>query len=171
MKKSKKTFDAVHMMRQLRDRLGEQCKDMTFGEQKQHIRTRLGSKPPRERPRVRTMPNDIEARFHQEMLSVFRKAKDECHFKPTRFLQMVSDLGGLQAAKALLHAEGYSEGLTTSSSRGLSFLVKTSWPRRGGGCENLVMDMPNTACPGRSSHSRCAQFFGWSVICQASKRK
>jgi hypothetical protein len=49
MKKSKKSFDAVHMMRQLRDRLSEQCKDMAFEEQQQYIRERLRSQPPRER--------------------------------------------------------------------------------------------------------------------------
>ncbi|MCY3669368.1 MAG: hypothetical protein OXH81_27250, partial [Gemmatimonadetes bacterium] len=45
MKKSKKSFDAVHTMRQLRDRLNEQCKDMTFEEQKRFIRARLSGKP------------------------------------------------------------------------------------------------------------------------------
>lgn len=45
MKKSKKSFDAVHMMRQLRDRLNEQCKDMTFEEQKRFIRACLSGKP------------------------------------------------------------------------------------------------------------------------------
>lgn len=45
MKKNKKSFDAVHMMRQIRDRLSEQCKDMTFEEQKQYIRERLSGKP------------------------------------------------------------------------------------------------------------------------------
>ena len=45
MKKSKKAFDAVHTMRQLRDRLNEQCKDMTFEEQKRFIRARLSGKP------------------------------------------------------------------------------------------------------------------------------
>jgi len=45
------------------------------------------------------------------MLSVYRRAKDECHYNATRFLQMVSEQGGLQAAKSLLHAEDYSEGL------------------------------------------------------------
>jgi hypothetical protein len=53
LKKNKKSFDAVHMMRQLRDSLSEQCKDMTFEEQKQYIRERLSSKPPQERPRAR----------------------------------------------------------------------------------------------------------------------
>ena len=44
MKKSEQSFDAVQMMRQLRDRLGAQCKDMTFEEQKQYIRERLRGK-------------------------------------------------------------------------------------------------------------------------------
>ncbi len=45
MKKSEKSFDAVQMMRQLRDRLSAQCKEMTFEEQKQYIRERLSGKP------------------------------------------------------------------------------------------------------------------------------
>lgn len=53
MKKNKKSFDAVHMMRQLRDRLSEQCQDMTFEEQQQYIRERLSGKLPQERPKAR----------------------------------------------------------------------------------------------------------------------
>ncbi len=58
------------------------------------------------------MGGDLEARFHQQMLLVYKKAKDECHYNATRFLQLVGEQGGLQAAKTLLHADGYSEGLT-----------------------------------------------------------
>jgi uncharacterized protein with NAD-binding domain and iron-sulfur cluster len=58
------------------------------------------------------MLDDLEVRFHREMLCVYRRAKDECHYNATRFLHMVSEQGGLAAAKSLLHAEGYSEGLT-----------------------------------------------------------
>ncbi len=46
MKKSEKTFDAVHMMRQIRDRLSEQCKNMTFEEQQQYIKERLSDQEP-----------------------------------------------------------------------------------------------------------------------------
>lgn len=53
MKKSKQSFDAVHMMRQIRDRLSEQCKDMTFEEQQQYIKKRLSDQPPQERSRAR----------------------------------------------------------------------------------------------------------------------
>jgi hypothetical protein len=45
MKKREKPFDAVRMMRQIRDRLSEQCKEMTFEEQKQYIREGLSGKP------------------------------------------------------------------------------------------------------------------------------
>jgi len=64
------------------------------------------------------MPNDIVDRFHQEMLSIYSRAKDECDYNATRFLRMVSEQGGLQAARSLLHAEGYSEGLTALWERG-----------------------------------------------------
>jgi len=47
MKKSEKSFDAVQMMRQIRDRLSTQCKEMTFEEQKRYIRERLSGKPTR----------------------------------------------------------------------------------------------------------------------------
>ena len=50
MKKSEKSFDAVQMMRQIRDRLSAQCKEMTFEEQKQYIRERLSGKPTKEQP-------------------------------------------------------------------------------------------------------------------------
>ena len=50
MKKREKSFDAVQLMRQLRDRLSTQCKDMTFEEQKRYIRERLSGTPPKEQP-------------------------------------------------------------------------------------------------------------------------
>lgn len=50
MKKNKKSFDAVQMMRQIRDRLSAQCQEMTFEEQKRYIRERLSGKPTKEKP-------------------------------------------------------------------------------------------------------------------------
>jgi len=46
MGKHKKTFDAVQTMRDIRDRLSEQFKHMSFAEQKRYMRERLGVKPP-----------------------------------------------------------------------------------------------------------------------------
>lgn len=56
--------------------------------------------------------SDLEYRFHDEMLEIYRRAKVECHYNATRFLQMVSETGGLKAARSLLAASGVSEGFT-----------------------------------------------------------
>jgi hypothetical protein len=62
MKKSEKPFDAVHMMRQIRDRLSAQCKEMTFEEQKQYIKERLRGKPMQEQPAVSSVPSATPSR-------------------------------------------------------------------------------------------------------------
>ena len=41
---SKKEFDAVKMMREIRDKLSEEFKDMSYEEQKEYIRERIKSK-------------------------------------------------------------------------------------------------------------------------------
>ena len=56
MKKSEKSFDAVQMMRQLRDRLSAQCKDMTFEEQKRYMKERLSGKAAKEQPVASSAP-------------------------------------------------------------------------------------------------------------------
>src|SRR5262245_17734500 len=111
----------------------------------------------KELPRNGAMLDDIKARFHDEMLAVYRRAKDECHDNATRFLQMVREVGGVQAAKALLHAEGYSEGLTALWELGRldismeavviqqpwsSFSRTRSWSQLGEGCKNLAISRP-----------------------------
>jgi hypothetical protein len=55
---------------------------------------------------------EIERRFHEQMVNIYERAKAECNYNATRFLQMVTELGGLGAAKALLHAPGLSDGFT-----------------------------------------------------------
>ena len=57
-------------------------------------------------------PSDLELAFHERMQQIYRQAKTECDYTATRFLQMVNAEGGIQAAKKLLSAGGYSEGLT-----------------------------------------------------------
>jgi len=46
------------------------------------------------------------------MLQVFARAQTEGGYTATRFLQLVEDVGGLDAAKALLRKDGLSFGLT-----------------------------------------------------------
>ena len=58
------------------------------------------------------MNTDLEAAFHQEMLNVYYLAQNECHYNANRFLQMVTDHGGLIAAKLLLGSKHHAEGLT-----------------------------------------------------------
>lgn len=52
----------------------------------------------------------IEAEFDAEMVQVYQRAKKECHYNATRFLQMISERGGLAAAHTLIATEGGTEG-------------------------------------------------------------
>jgi hypothetical protein len=55
---------------------------------------------------------DLEKEFHKRMLGIYRTALDRCNYRAVRFLQMVHERGGAQAARDLLHALHYPEGLT-----------------------------------------------------------
>lgn len=50
------------------------------------------------------------ARFHDAMLNIYKTALSEEGYNATRFLRMVSEQGGLDAARALLHSATVSEG-------------------------------------------------------------
>lgn len=53
-----------------------------------------------------------ESAFHEAMLEIYERAKTECHYNASRFLQMVGERGGLGAARYLLHAPDLSDGFT-----------------------------------------------------------
>jgi len=55
-------------------------------------------------------PTSLEKEFHQAMVQIYHKAKEECGYNATRFLQMVANDGGLKAAKKLLATPYPSEG-------------------------------------------------------------
>jgi hypothetical protein len=57
------------------------------------------------------MPADLTRGFHLEMLEVYRRAAAECGYRPQRFLAMVEERGGLEAARSLLAKSQPSEGL------------------------------------------------------------
>ncbi|MES2209276.1 MAG: DUF262 domain-containing protein [Chloroflexota bacterium] len=57
-------------------------------------------------------------RFHQAMLEVHDRAKREAGYNASRFLSMVSDIGGLETAKRLLQATDPSEGFVALWSKG-----------------------------------------------------
>ncbi len=58
------------------------------------------------------MTTDVESRFHEAMLAVYRRARAEANYNATRFLSMVVERGGLETARYLLHAEQVSDGYT-----------------------------------------------------------
>lgn len=55
------------------------------------------------------MPTALDREFHEEMLRLFRESKEE-GYTPSRFLQMVNEIGGLAAAKALINEPHPSDG-------------------------------------------------------------
>jgi len=56
--------------------------------------------------------SQLERQFHQKMIEIYQRAARECDYRPTRFLQMVTERGGLAAARDLLRASRPAEGLS-----------------------------------------------------------
>ncbi|HZO64325.1 MAG TPA: DUF262 domain-containing protein [Kribbellaceae bacterium] len=55
---------------------------------------------------------DLERVFHDAMVDIYHRARREANYTATYFIQMVSELGGLAAARQLLHASAVSQGFT-----------------------------------------------------------
>ena len=58
------------------------------------------------------MTDDLEKAFHEAMLNIYDLGLSKYGYHANRFLRMVVEQGGVSAAKQLLHAPGYHEGLT-----------------------------------------------------------
>ena len=56
---------------------------------------------------------DLEKQFHRATVNIYETAKRELGYTATYFLRMVSDYGGLEAAKRLLATDKPSEGFGT----------------------------------------------------------
>jgi hypothetical protein len=52
----------------------------------------------------------LEHEFDDAMMSIYQRAKAESGYTATRYLQMLSEHGGLETARILLHASKVSEG-------------------------------------------------------------
>jgi hypothetical protein len=61
---------------------------------------------------------NIEASFHSAMLNIYEEAKNQCNYNATYFLRMVSEMGGLEAAKRLLSTDAPQYGFTKLWERG-----------------------------------------------------
>ncbi len=55
---------------------------------------------------------DLEKQFNEDMMRIYTTAKKELGYNATRFLQMLSQYGGLATAHKLIAAEGGTEGFT-----------------------------------------------------------
>lgn len=52
----------------------------------------------------------IENKFDAEMQNIYKTTKKELGYNATRFLQLISRIGGLQAAKKLISKDGGTYG-------------------------------------------------------------
>jgi hypothetical protein len=57
--------------------------------------------------------NEAERDFHVAMVAIYETAKRELGYNATRFLQMLSQQGGLATARQLLWSDTPSDGFTT----------------------------------------------------------
>jgi hypothetical protein len=68
-------------------------------------------------PRAAASPEatagQLEASFHRAMVAIYETAKRELGYTATRFLQMISQQGGLATARQLLQDDRPQEGFTT----------------------------------------------------------
>ncbi|TCC00586.1 caspase family protein [Micromonospora zingiberis] len=60
----------------------------------------------------------VAAEFHAAMLDGYRRAKKELNYNAAYFLQMVQQIGGLEAARRLIRASSVSSGFTTLWEKG-----------------------------------------------------
>ncbi len=56
--------------------------------------------------------DEVERRFHRAMIAIYETAKRELGYNATRFLQMLSEQGGLVTARQLLWSDAPSDGFT-----------------------------------------------------------
>ena len=54
---------------------------------------------------------DLEKRFHEDMLNTYDTALEEFGYRASRFMQLVSNFGGVQAAHQLISKVGNTYGL------------------------------------------------------------
>lgn len=58
------------------------------------------------------MRRDLESEFHDAMVAIYNSAKRACGYNATRFLQVLSNKGGVQTARDLLSTDEVQYGFT-----------------------------------------------------------
>lgn len=56
---------------------------------------------------------EIEKKFNKDMINIYREAKRELNYTASRFMQLISEIGGLRAAKQLISKDGGTSGFVT----------------------------------------------------------
>jgi hypothetical protein len=54
--------------------------------------------------------DNLENQFHREMVNTYEQARRDLHYTATYFIQMVAEVGGVQAAHKLLATPDTSSG-------------------------------------------------------------
>jgi hypothetical protein len=91
----------------------------------------------------------LESAFAQEMHGIYQRALSEAGYKATRFLHMLHDHGGLQAARMLIHAATVSEGYSALWERGRLDLTVEAMILDNARWHPLFSDDELTACERR----------------------
>jgi len=60
----------------------------------------------------------LERLFDREMRALYDAWRTKCNYRATRFLRLVKNRGGLEAAKKLLGSRGVSQGFTALTELG-----------------------------------------------------
>ncbi|RLP94748.1 caspase family protein [Micromonospora sp. BL4] len=77
--------------------------------------------------------DELEKKFHQALVNGYRSMKREINYNATIYIRMISTLGGLGAARQLLHASSVSSGFTTLWEKGRldltveAFVMREPW--------------------------------------------
>mgnify|MGYP000403214753 CR=1 FL=1 len=58
------------------------------------------------------MPTQEENQFHQAMVDLYHRAKDEAGYNATRYLQMVANNGGVETTRNLINSDAPADGYT-----------------------------------------------------------
>ncbi|MBL0922298.1 MAG: hypothetical protein IBJ10_09250 [Phycisphaerales bacterium] len=103
---------------------------------------------------------ELESAFHEAMLGVYARARDEAGYNATRFLVMVRQHGGVATAKTLMSSQTPSEGCIELLQRGradLSVEALVADPKWSSLFDEDQIRRARERLPeGRSSHCGCA---------------
>ena len=60
----------------------------------------------------RSQEDALKEKFHNKMIEIYKIADKEYGYRPTRFLNLLSELGGVETAKNLINKAEATDGFT-----------------------------------------------------------